>query len=52
MNNMKNCIKIKGDLDSNQFMNKLCNKLILLFGKDNCQIEANKEKLKFIITLF
>ena len=50
--NMKNCIKIKGDLDSNQFMNKLCNKLILLFGKDNCQIEANKEKLKFIITFF
>ena len=50
--NMKNCIKIKGDLDSNQFMNKLCNKLILLFGKDNCQIEANKEKLKFIITFY
>ena len=50
--NMKNCIKIKGDLDSNQFMNKLCNKLILLFGKDNCQIEANKEKLKFIIKFY
>ena len=50
--NMKNCIKIKGDLDSNQFMNKLCNKLILLFGKDNCQIEANKEKLKVIIKFY
>ena len=47
--NMKNFIKINGDLNPCKFMNCLANKIKSEF-KDNCEINENKQKLKFDIT--
>ena len=47
--NMINCIKIKGNLNPNIFMNNFCDILINEFGSDNCYIEPDKTKLKFNI---
>ena len=46
---MKNFIKINGDLNPCKFMNCLANKIKSEF-KDNCEINENKQKLKFDIT--
>ena len=45
--NMKNCIKIKGYLEPNKFMNNLCNLIVSNYGVENCYIEASKKNLKF-----
>ena len=45
--NIKNCIKIKGYLDANSFMNNLCNLIINNYGVDNCYLEPDKKNLKF-----
>ena len=42
--NIKNCIKIKGYLDANSFMNNLCNLIINNYGVDNCYLEPDKKK--------
>jgi len=47
--NIKNCIKIKGYLDANKFMNNLCNIIIDNYGVDNCYLEPDKKNLKFEI---
>ena len=47
---MSFCFKIKGSVDPCKFMNHLCNKIISKFGTDNCYIEANKKRLKLIVT--
>ena len=44
---MKNCIKIKGYLEPNKFMNNLCNLIVSNYGVENCYIEASKKNLKF-----
>ena len=43
--NMNHCIKIKGNLNSVNFMNQLCYMIDNKFG--TCFIEPSKEKLKF-----
>lgn len=46
--NMNNYIKLKGNIEPAKFMNTLGNKIHNVF-KNDCLIEANKEKLKFNI---
>ena len=46
--NMKNYIKIKGDLDPVKYMNSLANKIVK--ENQNCSIEESKKALKFNIT--
>ena len=48
INNYKYFIKMKGYINSVQFMNSLANKIIKKY-KDDCTIEASKKKLKFQI---
>ena len=45
---MSFCIRIKGSVDPCEFMNLLCEKIIEKYGTDDCYIEADKKKLKFI----
>ena len=45
--NIKNCIKIKGYLDANNFMNNLCSLIINNYWVDNCYLEPDKKNLKF-----
>jgi len=45
---MSFCIKIKGSVDPCEFMNLLCEKIIEKYGTDDCYIETDKKKLKFI----
>jgi serine/threonine protein kinase len=47
--NMRNYIKIGGNLNPAKFMNNLANKVNKTF-EDNCKIEESKETLKFNIT--
>ena len=46
--NMNHCIKIKGNLNSVNFMNQLCYMIDNKF--ETCFIEPSKEKLKFKVT--
>ena len=51
--NMKNYIKIKGNLKPVIFMNNLCKNIIRKYGINNCYIEVLdkvKKKLKFMVT--
>ena len=45
--NTNYCIKIKGKLNANYFMNKLCNSIIKKFGNNNCYINADRNIFKF-----
>ena len=47
--NMKNYIKINGNLNPNKFMNLLANSIKTKF-EDNCTIDASKKALKFNVT--
>ena len=47
-NNMKNCIKIGGNLSPANFMNNLANEIVQSF-QDNCVIEESAKTLKFNI---
>ena len=47
--NYKYCIKIKGYINENDFMNSLVDKIKKTY-KNNCLLNTNEEKLKFNIT--
>ena len=45
-------ILIKCDLHPVNFINSLCKKIIKKFGKDNCDIKADKNELKFDLIFY
>ena len=47
---MDNCIKIKGYINPNKFLNRLVNKISQEFGIENCLIQTSEEKPKFNLT--